>query len=278
MEAKNNKDIYETKIIDCICCWYDLLGYGAPFIEAKWDLNDERCQKNAERLSSIYNYFRGNLLNACPGITKLSFNDGAICNIDIDYSENNLRQVVRFLDAVFSDYQTLNFYDQKHENPGVRGVLTAGQRFQCDSFDSSYDLKSKRTVEFTPHVFQMNTAFSKAYIMEESGRAHGVAGANLYVDEELFKYLDRLFRISSDYSLCYCEESDALIVKILCRELSLLSISLDRKKIPYKYKGIETNLFRLIDVESYYDELARAAAHMEAQRYSKIEEQSEDDW
>ena len=33
-----NKD-YEIK--QCLCYWYDLLGYGSPFVKTKWDLNNE---------------------------------------------------------------------------------------------------------------------------------------------------------------------------------------------------------------------------------------------
>ena len=38
-------DDESIEIKDCLCSWYDLLGYGAPFVEANWDLRDEQCKK-----------------------------------------------------------------------------------------------------------------------------------------------------------------------------------------------------------------------------------------
>ena len=43
----------EINIKQCICCWYDLLGYGGPFIDSKWNLNDPRCKMNIQRIEAI---------------------------------------------------------------------------------------------------------------------------------------------------------------------------------------------------------------------------------
>ena len=37
------------EIIPCLCSWFDLLGYGKPFVDSKWNLSDEKCYNNFQR-------------------------------------------------------------------------------------------------------------------------------------------------------------------------------------------------------------------------------------
>ena len=41
------------QIVDGICCWYDLLGYGTPFVNAKWDMWDEAARQSIDRINKV---------------------------------------------------------------------------------------------------------------------------------------------------------------------------------------------------------------------------------
>lgn len=94
----------------------------------------------------------------------------------------------------------INIKDKKEGNPGLRGVITYGHRIQYtnelvrlgDVVKSNNQTTQNEIVVYSPNEFQMNTAFSKAYIIESSGKKGGVEGANLYIDScflEMFKSL-----------------------------------------------------------------------------------------
>ena len=94
----------EINIKQCICCWYDLLGYGGPFIDSKWNLNDPRCKMNIQRIEAIKDWFFG-LLSTNSKATKLYFNDGAISNIDVDIKcDKSLYSALFFLETIIHDY------------------------------------------------------------------------------------------------------------------------------------------------------------------------------
>ena len=65
----------DVSIVDCVCCWFDLLGYGGPFIENRWNLNSSKCKENIRRIKNVSEYFI-NSSSAYPIGTKLIFNDG----------------------------------------------------------------------------------------------------------------------------------------------------------------------------------------------------------
>ncbi len=66
--------------------------------------------------------------------------------------------------------------------------VTAADIIQA-SIVKKRELKSDIMV-YSPKEFQMNTAFSKAYIIETAGTKAGLTGTNLYIDEEFLKYLE----------------------------------------------------------------------------------------
>ena len=70
---------YEIK--ECICCWYDLLGFGSPFVESSWDLENSRCEINVHRITEIKDRFYG--VSALGLGKSFILNDGVINTMDI---------------------------------------------------------------------------------------------------------------------------------------------------------------------------------------------------
>ena len=152
-------DDKKINIIDCICSWYDFLAFSSPFIESNWNLYDKRCRKNLDRLKMLSH----TNWSIAPVGTRLIFNDGFASTIDVNIlSSEHFNKLLYFLDGVVNDFDFINYNDREKGFPGIRGVITCGQRFVYDSCSQSYDIFSKKTISYFPVEFQMNTAFSKA--------------------------------------------------------------------------------------------------------------------
>lgn len=266
------------EIRDSLCCWCDLLGYGAPFVESSWDLLNPRCKKNFERIERLRLLFTTTLSVKQVG-TKLSFNDGFANTIDITpLNTESYMETLLFLEGVIQDFDSLNTTDKREGFPGARGVLTIGQRFSYDCCNHSFDLISERTTAYYPKDFQMNTAFSKAFIMEESGSRAEIKGSNLYIDNAVFDFLkSAAVKINCELPV-FEEQGDDIVVKLFSSKGWFADIHLDSKPIIYgkseKYdnRGIETILYRYKSIHSIIDEIASEAAYQQAYRYSLMED------
>lgn len=268
-------------IKDCICGWYDLLGYGKPFVDSKWNLNDMRCYNNFERIKKLKLYFSVSLAAKVLG-TKLSFNDGFASTMDVILtSEANYNDVLLFLEGIINDFIAINNSDQLNGFPGVRGIITFGQRFSYDDYNTSFDVSAERTFAYSPTEFQMNTAFSKAFIMEESGSRANLCGNSLFIDLELFNVLKEYAKVLG-YQTPKVEKGDTgLNISFFYKNGWFADISMDQTEYPYgksdKYnnRGIETTLFRFISIRSIIDEYANEAQRLQSYRYSLITDEEE---
>lgn len=222
------------RLVQCICGWADLLGYGAPFSDSLWNLSDERCKKNIERLDSVFNYLHGGLSLSMDAI-KLMFNDSIAITQDYDPNTPNITKLFFFLDAFICDYLLANKIDMEKGFPGIRGVVSIGQRFEADNTSITEDGMIIKV--YHPRAFQMNTAFSKAYIIEGSGKKMGITGPCLYIDSDVFDIFQRKEIVS--------ENEDTLTIRLYGGLHYYSNFELDRETIKYDYMGIKTNLYRL---------------------------------
>ena len=273
-----NKD-YEVK--QCLCCWYDLLGYGSPFVKSKWDLNNESCKSNFYRIENLRLLFTTSLA-AKPLGTRLTFNDGFASTIDVDpITSDSYYESLLFLEGAIQDFEAINLDDKRRNFPGVRGIITLGQRFSYDCCNSSYDLLSKRTTSYHPMEFQMNTAFSKAFLMEESGSKAGISGNNLYIDIEVFHYLKSAALEIGCASPQVETDCNELVLQVHGPMGWFAELRFDPTPIEYgeskdyKNQGIETKLYRFKKMHSVIDDWAKEAAYQQALRNSKMEEDSD---
>lgn len=266
----------EISIKQCICCWYDLLGYGGPFIDSKWNLNDPRCKMNIQRIEAIKDCFFG-ILSTNSKATKLYFNDGAISNIDVDIKcDKSLYSALFFLETIIRDFIAVNDVDKRMGFPGVRGVLTCGDRFDYEYTNTAFDVAEKRTIAYHPREFQMNTAFSKAFIIEESGSKAGIKGANLYIDKELLIFFQNAFEKNENHSIQVQEIDDTLRIVVTFDNEWFATVIVDREAVIYENRGIDTKLYRLAVIESKLDDMAKDAARQQALRYALME--ASDEW
>lgn len=174
-------------IIENFCIWEDLLGYGRPFYLNDWNLNNEMAQVNIRRIKNLEKYLK---TVPIPFAEKILFlNDGLIRNVDIHKKEVYVEIYLMWLEYTIEMFREINIADKQQGFYGIRGVLTFGYRTQytnevtkLNDLVSSNRTSDEDIVIYSPNEFQMNTAFSKAYIMEGAGKAKGLAGPNLFID------------------------------------------------------------------------------------------------
>lgn len=267
-------DVNKTQIIDCICCWYDLLGYGAPFADSQWDLHNEIAQKSIKRILQDAFPFSG--MYSLQMGKRLHLNDGVISNHDIQIEcEDPLNKVVSYLDAIVEDFNALNYFDQSYGYPGVRGVLTAGHRFAYENVNITEQVEGN-IVAYHPKEFQMNTAFSKAYIVEESGSRAGIKGNWMYIDRVIFDLFNKYSNQKYQYSWSEVQSTDKITIEIHRNKQWLMSLDLDPEPIQYDQRGIQTVFYKLISKHSYIDELFAESAHQDGIRYALMDQMEVD--
>jgi len=235
---ENTYHIYES-----FCAWIDLLGYGSAFYSSNWDIRSPIALNNLKRIkllepitTSIYSPYNE---------TLFSLNDGFIRNFDI--TKNNVTEILGWFIDVMLKFKGINEADKENGFYGARGVIAHGSRVQYRQFDSlgkgdfiyaSEETKRKyneKRIVLTPSELQMNTAFSKAYIIESGGSQKGLIKNKLHIDEKmLIKLAETINEIGSDefgltdedyeknvpyiykYSADFCRDSKTFLVKANC--------------------------------------------------------------
>ena len=200
----------ELRVIDCFCLWSDLLGFGNKFIEKNWNLNREDWEDIRERLLSAHSVAIQNTSNKQR---LLILNDGIakVCPFfKSDYQSLLLQSSFFFREAVMI-HQEIKKKEASKGLPGARTVVAFGNsasyiepEFKYDDYFFNYTKPDpdglsnaaqsvgNPTVIYNPAELQMNTAFSKAYMIESVGSKGGVAGSNIFIDESVIDVLKLL--------------------------------------------------------------------------------------
>ncbi|WP_088228282.1 hypothetical protein [Desulfosporosinus sp. FKB] len=282
-------------IIDSFCLWCDLLGYSTPFIDTKWDLNTEASERNFKRIEKLQLEFTN--IDNYHVERVLVLNDGFARTIDLVYGSRSPQQYLYWFDAVLSNYFLLNKIDKADSNPGARAVLTFGQRYHymksnmtaAEVVQTSEERKKeleKQIVVYSPREFQMNTAFSKAYIIEGVGTKVGIKGSNIYIDNEFLKHLGAILTEAEDAAYFfiddqkqdsenpnlyvgkigeekvnfevefYTEENYIIwdVIQIVGQNRKVLfRLWFDSFPIQFNQKGIDTTLYKVIKYKPWYE-------------------------
>lgn len=193
--------------IASFCTWIDLLGYGKPFYDSNWNLNSPGAIKNMKRVNDLKEFVTQ--IYSPFGEMLFMLNDGFVRNFDIP--ANNVNIIIGWFIHVLETFKSINEFDIKNGFYGARGVLSYGERFQYidsntvgrDEFiltsEEKKRLYKEQKIIYTPGELQMNTAFSKAFIIEESGSKKGVRKNKINIDEcMLIKLADVINTIGYD--------------------------------------------------------------------------------
>lgn len=230
-------------ICESFCAWVDLLGYGSAFYSSNWDIRSPSALNNLKRIQMLEHITTS--IRSPLNETLFSLNDGFIRNFDIPKSY--VTEILGWLIDVILKFKLINEQDIQNGYYGARGVMAYGSRAQYRQLDSlgkgDFILTSpekkqeynKKRIVLTPSELQMNTAFSKAYIIESGGSRSGLKNNKLHIDEKLLiKLAETINAIGSDefgsidedyekngpciyrYKADFFNESKSFIVKANC--------------------------------------------------------------
>lgn len=199
-------------VIECFCMWSDLLGFGNAFQEGNWSFQNDIAEKNIARLqrleSSLYTS------NDPSKEVALVLNDGLARIYDLPKLESESSQFLWWLHLAIANHWLVNANDQQFGNPGLRSVLTFGERVRTWRGSKSWgdhhligssEMKlfaNKKICIYSPEEFQLNLAFSKAYIIDSLGKKGGLAGPGLYVDVEALVAIENFLTSQPHNRLC----------------------------------------------------------------------------
>ncbi len=181
--------------------WIDLLGYGGQIAEANFDPKHPRAKTPINRLRKFHKIVRE---HSSSKFRTLTINDGAAAyrdhhKVSPKFAYDFIRQCWKLFKAV-----------QEQDPIGARMVIATGQRamgsragieqVQSDfskilnrfsngeiSLDEAHEKAQhvQRYSDIIPQL-QSNYAFSKAYIIEESGSTYNIQGQECYIDLDFF--------------------------------------------------------------------------------------------
>lgn len=189
---------------NCFCMWSDLLGFSNFFVQNNWELNDDVRRQIYNRLEAAHSavlyysswYERNLILN--DGIAKVfhprsKFED-----------KNNVLSISLFFRSCVELHLSISETEHEHNYPGCRSILAFGENIEyladeirLDDYVMNYskpqgaeisDLAQKvgnPVVIYNPKELQMNTAFSKAFLLDEGGSKAGLPGNYFYIDESV---------------------------------------------------------------------------------------------
>ena len=197
-------------IQEVVCCWSDLLGFGNTISEENWSLPEKTAEKVYSRLTKAQKCLASNLDPTSE--VGLTLNDGFARSSITERFTDPVQPSMWFRGCLFS-HQCLNEKDSENGFPGARTVISHGkslkhscEELRFDDFVFPYTKKNPQSLSsiakrngnpqiyINPINFQMNTAFSKAYIIDEAGSEAGISGPNFFIDNSFILFLKEFYR------------------------------------------------------------------------------------
>lgn len=202
-------------VSQCLCAWSDLLGFGNTFAENNWTLSPEQWNVISERLTAAYHVHCNN--HNVIDEYMLVLNDGVVRARTLDHGNHPLPFASLWLRNILLSHIRVNQQEHDLGLPGTRTTIAAGEKAEYSFDEVRVDdlvLNYTRTapglsqlarktgnpaIVNNPSALQMNTAFSKAYILDSLGSKFGIRGPNIFIDESLIDYLTQLTNMSSTF-------------------------------------------------------------------------------
>ncbi len=185
-----------------ICLWTDLLGFSKQIKENNWNPSDNKWNMIAGRLRRAHQTF---VEQTQAGLGKaLILNDGLGYVFDTD--DQDLSTLSYYLMLCVRAHCAINAAEKENGYPGGRSILAYGEGIQyflpeihLDDFVFRYTrekpmemsrlarMTGNPTIVYNPAAFQMNTAFSKAFLLDELGSNYKITGNGFFIDQSVFE-------------------------------------------------------------------------------------------
>ena len=184
----------DLEVFHSFCSFMDLGGYGKGLRACNWDLGRAQQQGLIQDLAYFFRMGAHSIPSPTSEERILVLNDAIARTVDpapgIDMSA-----MTKYLrDLVVTHCQIL--YGLRDRDLGIRTVMSGGQRIQYAPHEEprkasrpDFEADLNRIfwnpgdqVVFNPFHFQMNTAFSRAFLIEGAGCRQGILPNRVYID------------------------------------------------------------------------------------------------
>jgi hypothetical protein len=200
-KAKNQ----ELEVAECISIWTDICGFGNLLGDSKWDLKILQSSSALELLNEVYTIgCRVLLPNVAPFPSDriIVLNDGIARTVDFKYKKqiDSYSLLFYFRDLLINHFILSEI--TKRFKVGIRTVLAGGERIQYSPITVTgqsvlyYDKENisehgKKLLDtqflYNPAEFQMNTAFAKAFTIDNLGSRAGIQVNGLFIESDFIK-------------------------------------------------------------------------------------------
>jgi len=242
------------EVSDCISTWTDICGFGSLLSENKWDLKALQSSGTLELLNEVYTIGCSILLpnvSPLPSDRIVVLNDGIARTVDLKYKKDlDTFSFLFFIrDLLINHYLLLEV--TKRFKVGIRTIITGGERIQYSPISvtgqsvlyyneenvSDYGKKLLNTqFLYNPAEFQMNTAFAKAFTIDNLGTKEGIKVNGLFIESS---FIDKI----SDLTNLEIKTNDNIIKfyfkETLIFDLNILSL------IDIKVKGLDVKVYHI---------------------------------
>lgn len=220
----------KLKTHHCFCMWSDLLGFGEMFQLNNWSLSHSQKRRIYDRLKAAhsavlyYSSFEERNLILNDGIAKVYQPRSRFMD------SSRLLSISLYFRSCIQLHLSISKEEHEHGFPGCRSVLAFGENIEyladeirLDDWVYNYS-KPKGTkisnwaqeqgnpiIIYNPKELQMNTAFSKAFLLENGGTKAGLPGNHLYIDKSVIDAIAKYAKRES-YDVLWKEASDELFL------------------------------------------------------------------
>jgi hypothetical protein len=241
-----------------LACWSDVCGFGTRLQEAGWDLQSAQAHGLLEVLNDVYDAAaRPLIIEPDGGATEriLILNDGVARTTDVggEYPLDCALASRYLSDLMILHFQIVPVLAR--HGLGLRTILAGGQRIQYSpehvtgATVTSYmgepspfaaGLLGEQFL-YHPAPFQMNTAFARAYMLDEAGTAAGIAPNYVFLDQS---WIDVVNAANADCILVAGDDSGT----VSCSRIGAPSLELTYDKcIRLTLCGMMCKVYRLVE-------------------------------
>ena len=255
------------------CMWSDLLGFGNIYAENNWVISSRQRRKVYDRLvaahSSVLYYSR-------PDERNLILNDG-IAKVympeDSIFGKKEINSIAIYFRFCIELHMAINQTEKANGYPGCRSVLAYGdcieylaEEIKFDDYVLNYTKPKGQsisaiaqengnpTVIYNPKELQMNTAFSKAYILEGGKFDNNSVKNNFYIDQSA---VDAIIDYGKRRGLSHVwqerDEELRLFIPYDKRNLNevVIGFAFDKSVFTPDVKGYSTKVYKLLKLFPY---------------------------
>jgi len=255
----------QLDVFDSVCSYMDLHRFGQVLRDAHWQLKHAQSKGLIEDLAYFYRMGASAEFSPSPEERILVLNDGIARVVDLPSGIVMNAMTVLVRDLILTHCQLVYAFHNDALGLGVRTVLAGGERIQYAPSLEPYaergesieadngeriDWSFGQQTVFNPFHFQMNTAFSRAYLIEKAGHKEGILRNRVYIDDIWIQVWLKTFGTGIRVEYEGLSESGTIIIHF--DQFPWLELKFDTTvEIKNKELGDKTTVYQLSQMREY---------------------------